>query len=384
MANEMRVDVKPELLRWARERVGLTTDALAERFPKLPSWESEETKPTLKQLEKFARATHTSIGYLFLAEPPAIRIPIPDLRTVADREIENPSPDLLDTIFICQERQDWYRDYARSEGYQALSFVGAASVSDNVEHVASAIREALRFDIAERRDMPSWTDALRSFIDRADQLGVLVAVSGIVGNNTHRKLDPGEFRGFALADEYAPVIFINGADSKAAQMFTLAHELAHIWLGESALSDSDRAYRIENNVERWCNEVAAETLVPRRVFAEQVGADGYSRDELPRLARYFKVSQLVILRRYKDVGKLTTERFWDEYNDEIARLRSVAPGGGGGNFYATEGVRVGKRFSRALVGSVLEGHTLYRDALRLLAMKKIGTFHEFAHSIGVA
>jgi Zn-dependent peptidase ImmA (M78 family) len=379
----MRVDVKPELLRWARERVGLTEDALLKRFPQLPQWESAEKKPTLKQLEYFARTTHTPVGYLFLPEPPTIQLPIPDLRTPADQAIENPSPDLLDTIFICQERQDWYRDFARSYGEQRLPFVGSASMSSDIVVTASMMRDALHFDVDERRDMATWSEALRGFIDRADQLGVLISVSGIVGNNTHRKLDASEFRGFALADEYAPLVFINGADSKAAQMFTLAHELAHIWLGQSALSDSDRTTRVANRAEIWCNSVAAELLVPKGIFEEEIRGGAYDQAELPRLARRFKVSQLVILRRYRDLGKLKPDAFWNEYAIELDRLRSLAASTGGGNFYATEGVRVGRRFAKALVRSTLEGNTLYRDALRLLSISKIGTFKEFAHSVGV-
>jgi Zn-dependent peptidase ImmA (M78 family) len=245
------------------------------------------------------------------------------------------------------------------------------------------MRDALQFDVDERRDMATWSEALRGFIDRADRLGVLISVSGIVGNNTHRKLDASEFRGFALADEYAPLVFINGADSKAAQMFTLAHELAHIWLGQSALSDSDRTTRVANRAEIWCNSVAAELLVPKGIFEEEIRGGAYDQAELPRLARRFKVSQLVILRRYRDLGKLKPEDFWNEYAAELDRLRSLAASAGGGNFYATEGVRVGRRFAKALVRSTLEGNTLYRDALRLLSISKIGTFQEFAHSVGV-
>ncbi len=379
----MRVDVKPELLRWARERMGFTQDALLKQFPHLPQWESAEKKPTLKQLESFARITRTPVGYLFLPEPPTLELPIPDLRTPADHMIANPSPDLLDTIFVCQDRQDWYRDFARSYGEQRLPFVGSASTDSDVEITASAMRSALRFDVDERRDMATWSEALRSFIDRADELGVLISVSGIVGNNTHRKLDASEFRGFALADDYAPLIFINGADSKAAQMFTLAHELAHIWLGQSALSDSDRTTRIANRAEMWCNRVAVELLVPKGVFEDEIRGAAYDQAELPRLARRFKVSQLVILRRYRDLGKLTSDDFWNEYAIELDRLRALAPSAGGGNFYATERVRVGKRFARALIQSTLEGNTLYRDALRLLSIKKIDTFHEFAQNVGV-
>lgn len=224
----MRVEVKPKLLRWARERAGFDLAALAKRFPQLPGWESGDARPTLKQLERFAKATYAPIGFLFLQEPPVEQVPIPDLRTVGNRHVERPSPDLLDTVYICQQRQEWYRDFARSEREDPLSIVGSVALTTNVEAAAARIRAALGFDIDERRRIPTWSAALRRFIEQADEVGVLVMVSGVVGNNNRRKLNPDEFRGFALADDLAPLVFINGADSKSAQMFTLAHELAHI------------------------------------------------------------------------------------------------------------------------------------------------------------
>lgn len=162
------------------------------------------------------------------------------------------------------------------------------------------MRATLGFDVDERRDCPTWTEALRRFIDLADRTGVLVMVSGVVLNNNRRRLDPEEFRGFALADDKAPLVFINGADSKAAQMFTLAHELAHVWLRISALSDSSPASipasTPNNAVETWCNQVAAELLVPLETFRAELVAGEPLQDSLNRHARRFKVSTLVILK----------------------------------------------------------------------------------------
>lgn len=181
--------------------------------------------------------THAPVGYLLLDEPPDERLPIPDFRTVRGREIEEPSPDLLDVIHLCQQRQEWYRGFARSIGEEPLAVVGSATLSSEVNEAASEIRSWLHFDLEARRKCPTWTEALRLFIDAVDEAGVLVMVSGVVGSNSHRKLDPDEFRGFTLADPIAPLIFVNGADTKSAQMFTLAHELAHVWLGQSGVSD---------------------------------------------------------------------------------------------------------------------------------------------------
>jgi len=379
----LRVKVSPAVLSWARERVGWDlADAVSHRFSRLAEWESGDAEPTLKQLELYARATHTPIGYFFLSAPPEEHVPIPDLRTIGDRPLERASPDLLDTIYICQQRQEWYRDFARSQRDDPLSFVGSATIASDIERTASAIRIAIRFDIEERRKAATWTEALRRFIELTDTAGVLVMVNGVVGNNNHRKLDPDEFRGFALSDPLAPLVFINGADTKAAQMFTLAHELAHIWLGQSALSDVQPISTPTDAIERWCNEVAAELLVPT-VLLRQV----YKRNEdlaatVDRLARYFKVSSLVILRRIHDLGGLTRNQFWQAYNAELERIGNI-PKGSGGDFYLTQGARIGKRFARALVSSTLEGQTLYRDAFNLLGFSKVATFTELARSLGV-
>ena len=124
----IRVTVNPELLRWARERAGLAQEALAEKFKKLPEWEAGATPPTLKQIEAFARAVHVPVGYLFLTEPPEERIPISDFRTFANQVVNRPSPNLLDTIYTCQERQSWYQEFIQSDGQRELDFVGSATV----------------------------------------------------------------------------------------------------------------------------------------------------------------------------------------------------------------------------------------------------------------
>jgi Zn-dependent peptidase ImmA (M78 family) len=378
----MRVAVEPALLRWARERAELDVAPLLKRFPKLEEWESGGLQPTLKQLESFARITHAPIGYLFLSEAPVETVPIPDFRTVENARIDQPSPDLLDTIYVCEQRQEWYRDYARTAGEEALPFVGSLSVQTPIDTAADGIRSTLQFDIARRRDSPTWSDALRDFIAQADELGILVMCSGIVGSNTHRKLNPQEFRGFALADSLAPVIFINGADTRSAQMFTLAHELAHVWLGQSALSDSEAGYVPDHAVERWCSAVAAELLVPLDVLRAEFRGGVDLGNETHRLARRFKVSTLVILRRIHDAGGMTREELRTAYDAELERLRKL-PASSGGNFYLTLSARVSKRFARALVSNTLEGQTLYRDALRLLGFSKMKTFDELGHKLGV-
>ncbi len=379
----VRVTVKPQLLNWARSRSSLSVADLRPRFPKLEEWESGALQPTLKQLEDFANATHTPIGMLFLSEPPSEPVPIPDFRTMANRAISRPSPNLLDTVYLCQQRQEWFRDFEKSSGAQPLSFVGSLSAADDVVQAANQMRQALDFSVESRRQYASWTEALRALREHAEDLGVLVMVSGVVGSNTHRALDPSEFRGFALADELAPVIFINGADTKAAQIFTLAHELAHVWLGQTALSNSTIDSTVGNAVERWCNRVAAEFLVPVLAIRGEYRPGGDLVEELERLARRFRVSTLVILRRIKDAGGALPAAYGDLYDAELRRVIALRPAGSGGDFYNTQPVRVSKKFARAVITSTLEGQTLYNEAFRLLGFKKQSTFQELAQSLGV-
>lgn len=380
-----RVTIKKELLSWARERAGLEQDALVGRFKKLLEWEAGEIQPTLKQAEDFARAVHVPVGYLFLTEPPEESLPIPDFRTFAGQPLLRPSPNLLDTIYTCQERQSWYRDFARVTQRPELEFVGSATVNMSQEDVAGRIRRTLDFEVAARQSCQTWTDALRLFIRQADKIGVLVMVSGVVMSNNHRKLDPTEFRGFALSDPLAPLIFINGSDSKAAQIFTLAHELAHLWLGDSALSNIEAAPRQGFRQEEvWCNAVAAELLVPIASLRAELRTGELLSDTLSRLARKFKVSTLVILRRLLDAGQLDRSSFEAAWNQERKRLREIAQrGSSGGNFYRTTISRVSPRFARALITSTLEGQTLFRDAYRMLGVAKTETFNNLGREVGV-
>lgn len=213
-------------------------------------------------------------------------------------------------------------------------------------------------------------------------------VNGVVGSNTHRPLDPEEFRGFALVDPYAPVVFVNGADTLNAQMFTLAHELAHVWLGEPGLSDVTLRTRPAVEIERWCNTVAAEMLVPLATIRTEYRPRQPLVDELERLATRFRVSTLVILRRIADADFMDRERFFRAFDEERERVREILAnrdtGGRSGNFFNTQPVRVSKRFARALIASTLEGETLRRDALQMLGFKKLSTLNELATRLGVS
>jgi Zn-dependent peptidase ImmA (M78 family) len=376
------------VLEWARTRSGIDGETWEHRFPRHEAWLAGQAAPTLKQLEDFARKTHTPVGFLFLEEPPVETVPIPDFRTISDRPVAEAgavvSADLLDVIYACERRQEWYRDNQILEGEPPLPFVGVASTTDPVDDVAGRMRQVFDWTAQSRAACRSSDAALTWLREHAEAAGVLVMISGIVGSNTHRTLDPQEFRGFALVDRYAAVVFVNGADSKAAQVFTLVHELAHLWLGETALSDLDPQSIRSNAVERWCNQVAAEFLVPMAEFRQRFDSLADLRAQLRPLADHFRVSSQVILGRIREAGALT----WDEYLTELGVERQrvaafLADCGGGGNYYNTKPVQVSRRFASALIASAKEGRTPYTTAFRLLDVKKESTFDGLADRLGV-
>ena len=339
----------------------------------------------------FAKATHTPVGYLLLDEPPEIDIPISDFRTVGSAGVNLPSPNLLDTIYLCQQRQEWYREEVQFMGEQNLDFVGSMSLDDNVESAARRIGTELKFSDEPRQRRGSKDGIRRHLVDEAENLGILVMVSGVVGNSTSRVLDVCEFRGFALADPWAPLVFVNGKDGKGAQIFTLVHELAHIWLGRSAVSDNSVKDTPTYDVEQWCNAVAAELLVPAGIMRKLYDSSAEVCGEADRLAGLFKVSKQVILRRMYDVGGLEQNLFLEEYGKEVtlAAEREMKKKAGkkenktGGNYYNNVLARASKKFTRALLASTMEGRTIPIVSRRLLDVWNAKSIDQISKKIGV-
>lgn len=356
---------------------------LIERFPKLPQWESGEVQPTPHQLEDFAKATLTPFGSFFLPEPPEEKLPVPDFRTMRDERPRRPSAALLETIYHMQRRQGWMQETLIEEGADPLPFIGTVTLASSPVAAAESIRRTLGMEDGWADLHKTWSDALLGLRHAVEETGILVVINGIFGNNTSQKLNPEEFRGFVLCDQYAPLIFINGADYKSAQMFTLAHELAHLWLGKDGVFDLPDLQPSDDEVEKFCNRVAAELLVPER----ELNACWSKMERLTApyqaLARRFKVSTIVAARRVYDLGLISRDsfnRFLVEYKDDERRkaLKKTS----GGDFYKNQEVRVGHRFGTAVVRAARAGKILYQDAYRLTGLHG-RTFDEYAVKLGL-
>lgn len=376
-----RVDVKEPVLQWALKRANLTAEGLQKKYPKIQEWITGESNPTLRQLDSLAKTTKTPLGFLFLNEPPEIQLPIPHFRTVGD-EAPDPSPDILETIQVMQQRQSWMHDFLVEQGHEPLSFVHSANIQEPTPVVAKRIRDTLNLGEGWASKQATWTNALRAIRDAMEEVGILVVANGIVGNNTRRQLDPSEFRGFVLVDEYAPLVFVNNADGKAAQMFTLAHELAHVFFGSSAAFDLREMQPASDPTEQACNRVAAEFLIPEQELQELWPSIQGDSEPLQTLARRYKVSVLVAARRALDLQLITKQAFFEFYqryqNDE---RRTAARQTDGGDFYANQNLRVGKRFASAVMRAAKEGKLLYTEAYRLTGLHG-KTFHKYAEELG--
>jgi len=379
----MNATLKPNVLRWARERASLSQIDLAEKvgvnLDAVRKWETTGSIP-FPAVEKLADKTYTPFGFLFLEEPPVEKLPISDFRRTHQTDASiPPSPDLLEVIQSAQLRQDWYRDHLISIGEKPLPFVGKASLNTPTKETAADIRLTLRIGSALAAIRESREDALRDTIEAIEDAGILVMRTGYAGDYTHRKLSVAEFRGFALADDYAPLVFINGADAPNAQMFTLAHEVAHVWIRQSGISNLHKTYSMGNDVELYCNKVAAEVLLPLDELRISWRNDYGVNEETERLSRQFKVSRLVVARRAFDAGLLTKGKFDSIFKLEIARGKTAS----GGNWYVNGQYRNSKRFSVALIIAAREGRTLYHDAMQLLGIKKDATFRNYAQRLQV-
>lgn len=366
------VNINPQMLSWAITRAGKTLDDLITALPKLPAWLNEEAQPTVKQLEAFSRKVHLPFGYLFLAQPPNEAIPFPYFRQ-GERALQNKvSLNVFDTILNIQQRQQWLSEYLQEEGHSPLPFVDRFTVKDSCDTICIDIRNTLGLDKEWAVNYRNNYDAMAALVQRTEEAGVIVVINGIVGNSTNRRIESEECRGFVMVDKWAPFLFINNSDAEGAKMFTLIHELAHIWLGESAGFDTNNMLPANDPVELLCDRIAAEFLVPKTSFEA-----AWSRENnFTILAKRFKVSKLVIARRAFDLDKISKPQFFKWYNQYKEEWQQIKAMRGGGDFYNNQPNRVSLRFA-ALVNRAVQTEKLsYRDAYRLTGLNG-DSYHNF-------
>ena len=384
---KVNVNISNETLGWIMANINF--DALSSQIAgRLMSWYSGEKVPTFNQIEEASRATGIPLGYFFLNTPPKEDRTLLEYRTVDSLELEKPSRNLLDTIHDMEQIQEWAKNQMVTDGFSELEFVGSMAEISEVGTFVSQIRQVLDLPRDWFTFSKTSADSFRYLRTKISDAGVIVMMNGIVGNSTHRPLEINEFRAFAIADEYAPLIFINSNDSTNGKLFSLLHEFAHILIGKNNFfNDRYSAHGRVNQVETICNAAAAEILVPSDLFTEkwsEVISENDVKTTISTLAKYFKCGITVIARKALDHGYITSQEYTQVaqlavylYNEQ----RKKAKENPGGDYYRTAASRIDQRFFRMLAGSVAEGKTLYSDAFRLTNTNRT-TFRELTQQAG--
>lgn len=360
------ITFNPNIITWAIQRAGYDFDEFADqKFPKIRAWLDQSKQPTVRQLEEFSHKVHIPFGYLFLNEPPLETTPIPFFRT-GNTRTNKVSLNVYDTILLLQRRQEWLSEYLAAEGNQSLAFIGKYPIGADPKIVAADMRQELGLSEDWAMQHPTWERAKSYLHQQIEELGVIISLNGVVNNNNTRKISVEECRGFVLVDPIAPFMFVNNNDGKAAQMFTIAHELAHIWLGQSAGFDFRQMMPADDPLEKTCNQIAAEFLVPEAHFLDIWP----KTTDFRKISHIFKVSPIVAARRALDLGCINKPTFFAYYNayqqSFIQKRQNIS---GGGDFYATQKSRLGLPFVGHLNQALKEGKILYRDAYRLTSLK---------------
>lgn len=358
-------NINKEIIEWAIIRNGNSLEEFYAQNPNVESWIKGEKNPTVKQLENFTHKVHVPFGYMFLPQPPNETIPLSFFRT-GKNSTNKVSLNVFHTVQIIQDRQNWLTEYLEELNFPELEFVGKFNIKDNYIDIVNDIRNMLKLELDWASKHNKWEEALDYLTLKIEEAGIIVTYNGIVGNNTHRVIDVNECRGFVLVNKKAPFLFINSADAKAAQMFTIIHELAHVWLGKSAGFDNANLLPADDPLELLCDKVAAELLVPEIYFIKK----WETSQNFNYLSRIFKVSPIVIGRRALDLKLITFPRFMQFYNEYMNEIKERKDRqSSGGDFYATTKKRISLRFAAFVNNAVKENKLLYRDAYKLTNMK---------------
>ncbi len=366
----VNVNIQPEIINWALSQT--QEEKLGDKLMNhITQWLNGTKTPTFNQIEEFSKKANIPLGYFFLQTPPVEQIELLEYRTVDSIQFANPSRNLIDTIHEMERVQDWMTEYRQELGFDVLPVVGSVSGVKDVSVIVNRIREDLELEDTWYEKCKDPRDAFNYIREKLEECGVIVMMSGVVGKNTHRALDVNEFRAFAMVNEWAPLIFINTADSNGAKLFSLLHEVAHIWIGEDDLFN-DRRNRVASvsATEVMCNAVAGELIVPKSIFLNKWSTSDIDMDvyaTITELAKYFRCGEVVIARKAMDCKKIKQDVYHqvvqtaiDNYNQMKENKEST-----GGNYYNTMGSRLDGCFVRALCESINMGRTSYTEAYRL-------------------
>ena len=368
--------ITPSVLEWAIKRAGVSAESI---HKKAEQWVSGKARPTFKQAVDIAKTLQIPFGYLWLKEPPKEQEIIPDLRTIGNGGLAQIPLELKTVVNDVKQKQEWFKEYAKTNGILKCEAIGRFKGSDDTQEIADDV--TARLEIQDLVGSGCDKDRmLKNLIERIEKLSILVMRNSILRGNTKKKLNLDTFRGFAIFDEFAPLIFINTNDSKAGQIFTLMHEVAHLWIGQSGISDLD--IRENNKIELACNEIAAKILMPKTKIQKAFREFDDDR-RFESIADRFSVSTLAVLNRLRSLDLLAPSEYRELYDAELEKFSRIPEKKSKGAPPPEVMVRVrnGYLFTFAVTSSVLNGDETYTNGASLLGFKNTDLINKVAKEI---
>lgn len=362
------IQLPRETIHWAAEMLDADIDTLPDIVEIKDNTRREKfLNGEMSKAAAVRLAEHLNVpfGFLYLKTAPKLWRPkFPDFRTTTNKiELDDTFYDLLKDV---QDKISWYKDYLASEHeLKELPFVGKFTIRNNPEEVAADI-EATIGKVTRSANFKTYTNNLAAAFER---IGILVFQNGVLFNTNSKKLNPCMFRGFAIADKHVPAIFINTVDAESAQVFTLLHEIAHIWIKQDGVSN-DNFINDTNRTEKFCNKVAANYLMPNEEFKKiwNQFIDNTDMDKLRELSKHFKVSRFVIAIKAFEDGLIYQDTINEVKKDSLQKSNK-----NGGNFHNTLPQRFSKRLTNLIIRRAQSNQMLLRDAAEMLHVNKITT-----------
>ncbi|KVN96063.1 DNA-binding protein [Burkholderia ubonensis] len=373
MKREPVAGVQPEILRWARETVGLSIDEVATMLrlssDEVAAWEAGANAPTYAQLERLAyQIFKRPLAVFFLPAPPDEKVPQREFRTLPQTDMQSLARDTYLQIRrahafqLALKEVFGDRNPARALIWQTLALASSEPVSDQ----AKRIRLALGITIEEQTSWKSDDHALKQWRKAIEDNGVFVFKSSFKQE---------EISGFCLLDESFPIIYLNNGTTKTRQIFSLLHELAHLLLSVNGLSKFNASYidslpLAEKRLEQFCNAIAAEVLIPTDDFNRyatrlSANAESASERDFSDLANRYGVSREAVLRRLLDQERVS-QSF---YEHKAALWSAQQKGAKGGSYYANQGAYLSDRFAREVIGRHYRNQLTLEQAAEFLGMK---------------
>lgn len=303
-----RAPITPKVLAWARKSARISIEEAARkadvRAERVTQWENGECLPTITQAKELAKAYRRPFALFFLPDIPTDFQPLQDFRKPGSLDLSTASLFLIREI---QQKHAWIGTVNEESGEERIPFVGRFTLNDDVEKVAADLLDTLGIDPSAYEK----ANRVLEWVRKAEAKGIFVSRTSFY--HTKLTIDPKELQGFAIADPYAPFVFLNTADWKAPQLFTLVHELAHLWVGKSGISNESDSGTAESSsyhqVELFCNAVAACALMPRKIFLNLPNVTFTGEKTLYLEAKKYGVSQSAFLVRSLNLGLIEHSQY---------------------------------------------------------------------------